>query len=175
MKQTVKANRHDFRPNSLPWPLRGDFELILRLDLTPSCWYDVNTAPCKNAWNKAGGLGEYISANNHNATLLAWRPAPEKHVFEVALYLNDSKGGWTATAPLALTTADTAVVIFSREKNLLQAELEIHPAEGPVFKSRNFTSQELRGWLRKREAWFGGPCPAPWEMELWAGWAKFNG
>jgi hypothetical protein len=174
MKHTVKQGKHDFTPNALPWPKMGDFTEALKLDLTASCWYDVTTFECKESWNKAGGVGRYLSKNNASAVLLAWRPAKERGLFEVSIYVNDSGGGWKATAPIIIRTSDTAVMILERRKDIVFARMEVHSADGSLFEPLSSVSTTIPGWLRRRGAWFGGQCPAPQDMELWTGWAKMG-
>ena len=94
MKQEVKAGQHDFRPNSPEQftPVMGDFSLRLSLDLFPECWYDPTKFECNTSWNKGGGIGRYLSENNKDAILLAWRPTRNQNEFEAAIYRNDESG-----------------------------------------------------------------------------------
>jgi hypothetical protein len=175
MKQTIRTGSHDFRPNAFPWPIKGDFDLVLKLDLHENCWFPPDSIPCGRSWNKGGGITEYFSLNNHNSLLLAWRPADEGGIFEVCMYVNDAEGGWCASAPLFMPTYHTACMIFSRRGQQLSSRLEIWHGQEKMQSGKTHIQITISGWLRKVGAWFGGQCPAPKKMELWATWSKMEG
>jgi hypothetical protein len=172
MRQTVKAGKHDFRPNALPIPYNGDFTRVLKVDFTPSCWYEKYSFDCGKSWNKAGGFTAYWSRNNVNSLLLAWRPSEGFGHFEVCLYANDAKGGWKATAPLTMREDETAAAIFTRRGSGLSVRLEIWKGTEKVQEGKSEIVSTIPGSLRVVGAWFGGQCPAPEDMELWTGWSK---
>jgi hypothetical protein len=182
MKQTIRPGSHDFRPNAFPWPITGDFDLVLKIDFHENCWFPPDSTPCGRSWNKAGGLTQFFSLNNHNSLLLAWRPADEAALLEVCMYVNDAEGGWRASAPLTMRIDETACMIFSRRGKLLNARLEIWKSEKYNWIKAGENAQKVQigktniqipisGWLRKVGAWFGGKCKAHKYMELWSSWS----
>ncbi len=174
MKQEVKAGQHDFRPNGPEQftPVMGDFSLRLTIDLFPSCWYDTAQFPCGDSWNKGGGMGRYLSKNNEDAILLAWRPTRNVGEFEAAIYVNDEYGGWDVYGPTLQFRADeTPVFIITRERRA-KISVELTIAQRPIGISRYSTA--MAGWMRKRGAWFGGGCPAPQDMTLFSSWQKIK-
>ena len=174
MKQEVKAGQHDFRPNSPEQftPVMGDFSLRLSLDLFPECWYDPTKFECNTSWNKGGGIGRYLSENNKDAILLAWRPTRNQNEFEAAIYRNDEAGDWEVQGfPLTFRVDETPVMIITRERRA-KIEVELKIAQRPVGSVRYSTA--MAGWMRKRGAWFGGRCPAPHDMMLFASWQKIK-
>jgi hypothetical protein len=171
MKQTIRPGSHDFRPNAFPWPITGDFELVLKIDFHENCWFPPDSTPCGRSWNKAGGLTQFFSLNNHNSMLLGWRPADEAGVLEVCMYVNDKEGGWRASAPLFMLTHQTACMFFRRKGDLLSSKLEIWEGSEKIQAAKTNISIPLSGWLRKVGAWFGGKCKAHKYMELWSSWS----
>jgi len=175
MKQTARAGKHDFRPNALPWPRFGDISEAFKVDFTPGAWYDTKHFACRNAWNKAGGYTRFLSANNRDSLLVAWRPSETFGHFEVCLYANDSHSEWKATEPLTMHVNDTAVAIFERKAGeALKARLQVVHAGIVLRESPARMVMFLSGALRRVGAWFGGRCPAPWDMEVWTGWSNYS-
>jgi len=91
---TIKPGQWNFRPLESWRPrfvVRG-FSGWAKFD--ESAWFDWEGDRDARDWNKLKGLTRYIGANNHHSAIIAWRPAEERGVFEVAAYTNYPGARW---------------------------------------------------------------------------------
>lgn len=108
---SVVKNKHDFRPNAFPIPYFGAKEYQFSVRFEPSCWFGIEDQDYQGGndvkdWNKIGGMTNYLSANNKQSVLFAWRPDTAYMVIQVTAYTNDSKGGFVAGEPATVKVGD---------------------------------------------------------------------
>ena len=172
MKRTVKQNRHDFKPNDFALYF-GEFDIIFRVDMNLSAWYD-SLGEDNEDWNKAAGIGKAATANNVSAVLLAWRPyLKEEGVWEFCIYENDSKGRFIEHKVFQVGLKDTAWARFKRSggKMTITAGKVL---SGMINSLEDTVTINMPGVLRERGAWFGGNQAAPQDMEIWVGKTKIK-
>ena len=173
MKQTVKQGEHDFKPNEINLHF-GNFDLIWKVGFTPSCWYD-SLGEDNADWNKAGGIGKMLTANNKDAVLLGWRPfASIPGVFQAVIYINDSKGGFYAGLHFRIEEGQEAWMRVRRKGSTLTVSAGYIDVKTNQMFHADVVEQKMTGILRERGAWFGGNQTAPHDMELWVSKTKFK-
>jgi hypothetical protein len=179
MRYQVKQGQHDFKPNGINQitPILGRYSELITLDLDQSCWYDIKEFPGKDSWNKAGGVGAALSANNKSALLLAWRPDENFMHFRAAIYENDENGGWDVHGEVMFSLYDTACLAIVKDGGKLNAEL-FYVTAGDNHSERNGVTSyiwaKIPSILRRRGPWFGGRFPAPNDMEKWVSFKKWR-
>ena len=174
MKQTVRKGEHDFKPNEINLHF-GNFDLIWKVGFTPSCWYD-SLGEDNADWNKAGGIGKMLTANNKNAVMLGWRPMlGVPGAFQAVIYVNNNWGEFVTGTPNRVGQYEEAFIRIKR----WGSKLSVYAGYIIVSEKRLITTDhmevfDMTGILRERGAWFGGNRTAPQDMELWVSKTKFK-
>lgn len=100
----VEAGKQNFKPGEsiLPYFTPKGFEVLAVFD--SSAWYGKDEWWNEAAdevdgdwydWNKLSGLTNYLSQNNKQTAMYAWRPDSTAYLIQVAAYTNDPRGGFT--------------------------------------------------------------------------------
>lgn len=95
---TVEAGEQNFKPNEsiLPFFAPKGFDVLAVFD--SSAWYSLDDWEGDRDWydwNKLSGLTNYLSQNNKQTAMFAWRPDSTAYLIQVAAYTNDKRGGFT--------------------------------------------------------------------------------
>lgn len=157
----VKAGKHDFKPNSIPFPFLGarEYEFYIRFD--SSAWWSIEDEDYPHGndiydWNKIGGLTNYLSANNKQSVLIGWRPSPEYMVMEITAYVNDKSGGFKAGPPqkIQVETNTTGTIkqfgtaaYFSYGDTAINMNAKKHSLLGKYKRGLEETRQRTKTWL----------------------------
>ena len=107
----VVKDKHDFLPNSIPFPFFGASEYSFSIRFEPSIWFGIEDEDYSGGndikdWNKIGGMTNYLSANNKQSIMMAWRPDTAYMVIQIAAFTNDKNGGFVAGEPELVKVGD---------------------------------------------------------------------
>lgn len=161
---TCKQNRHDFRPSSIPLPIRAK-RLYFRFELSPSCWY--NTLGDDNEdINKGPGIYRYWDfKKNKNALITGWKPKlDELGVFRITPYENRD----------GAIVANEHLTRLSKANEQLQGYFEPTPQGWQLWLLES--DGQYRIWhqsalmadcVGKIDGWFGGNRTAPHTMQMY--------
>lgn len=109
----VVEGKHDFKPNDFPLPYFGVSKYEFSIRFEASSWWSIKDEDYEGGndihdWNKIGGMTNYLSPNNKQSVLMAWRPDTAYNVIQIAAFTNDSKGGFKAGPPRKVKVGDHA-------------------------------------------------------------------
>lgn len=160
---TVPAGKHDFKPNALPWPHFGarEYEFSIRFD--SSAWWSIEDEdyPYGNDiedWNKAGGLTNYLNANNKQSVLIGWRPSPDYMVMEITGYVNDRDGKFRTGPPRRVPVGQYTAGKINQFGSV--AYFNYGDTIVALAASKAFITREI-------DMWFGGNREAHKQMKAW--------
>lgn len=104
VEYTVQPGKQNFRPGESIFPRFAPKGFQVAVVFDSSAWYGPDEWEGDqdwSDWNKLYGLTNYLTPNNRQTAMLAWRPDERSYVIQVTAYTNDKAGGWK-TGPVEL-------------------------------------------------------------------------
>lgn len=163
MVLTCKQGKHDFRPSSLPLPIRAK-RLYFRFWLLNNCWYD-NLGADNEDINKGPGIYRYFDfKKNKNSLIAGWKPKlDEPGVFRITPYENRN-GAIVANEHLTrLLKAEESLEGYFEPASDGWA-LWLMNEQGQYFLWHK--SALIADCVGKIDGWFGGNQTAPHTMHM---------
>lgn len=160
--QTVKAGKHDFKPNS--FCVGKNDTLRGTVMFWPSCRYELDMGDQAD-WNKVCGLSYDIFSNFRDTQMLGWRYNPETDKIELNHYCHIDRK--RVMGPVLMSVNINQRVAFElstdRENRTIRLDLS---AQNKDSASSEYRYKSFGTLTRRLGAWFGGNRPAPHEMSF---------